>query len=339
MTPKIFLSYKSEDAVAVRMIAEQLRCQGIGVWFAEYNITMKGRLYFQELIDAAISDCDFGVCFTNDLYADSEYCRREVEQLLLRLPPENIIEIAFPRGDRTHQIFPQLSGAHFLDVPISLSNGRSVTLSVDDANRILNFISESTGTHVESCLYQEPGYSKRIEYRTRGIRYSIDLAGWSLETPGLLTKLFGWSSLGPMYKRQTPDGHAMWGRILSGPQDVWRKNIGIKTASDRGYYEEALKFAQYFFENARRQHCAGVHLLFAEGLSHPAFTTISRDARMAIMMGKQTWERLYSVVLPGRWRWSRDIEFAFYFFVRGNLETFLRSAHIMDRLVLSIRLE
>jgi len=142
-----------------------------------------------------------------------------------------------------------------------------------------------------------------------------------------------------MYERQSPDGNAMWGHLLSGKQDVSRKRIGIGTADDREYYEAALEFANSYFEGIQRQHCAGVHLLFAEGFSHAAFTTIKRGSRMALIMGRQTWMRLYSVVLSGRWWWSRDIEFAFFFFVRGSLESFLRCAHIMDRLVLSFRQE
>jgi len=339
MSQKIFMSYKSEDAVAIRMIAEQMRAQGLNVWFAEYNVGVRERIDFQRMIDTAIADCDYGVCFTNDLYASSEFCRSELRQLLCRLPSENILEIAFPRGDQTHHLFPQLSGIHFLEVPVSRVYRHSITLSLDDTNLILDFISRATGIQIAHCNYQESGYSKRLRFRSRGIRYSIDVAGWSMKEPGLLTRLRTWRSLGPMYERQSPDGNAMWGHLLSGKQDVSIKRIGIGTANDREYYEAALKSAHSYYENVQRQHCAGVHLLFAEGFSHPAFTTIKRGPGLSLLMGQQTWMRLYSVVMGGRWRWSRDIEFAFFFFVRGSLESFLRCAHILDRLVLSFRRE
>lgn len=339
MAQKIFMSYKSEDAVAVRMIAEQMRAQGLNVWFAEYNIGIRDRADFQRMIDTAIADCDYGVCFTNDLYAESEFCRDELEQLLRHLPSENILEIAFPRGAQTHRVFPQMSGTRFLEMPVSRAHDRSGALSVDDANRVLDFIAQATGIPIAPCSYREPRYSQRLRFRSHGIRYSVDVAGWSMKQPDLLTRLFAWRSLGPMYERQSPDGNAMWGHLLSGKQDVFRKKNQIGTANDREYYEEALEFASRYYEHVQGQHCAGVHLLFAEGFSHPAFTTIRRDSGMAIMMGRQTWMRLYSVVLSGRWRWSRDIEFAFFFFVRGNLDSFLRCAHIMDRLVLSFRRE
>jgi hypothetical protein len=339
MSVKIFVSYKSEDAVAVRMIAELLRSQGVGVWFAEYNISIEDRAEFQGLIDAAAAGCDYGVCFTNDLYADSEFCRREVRVLLEHLPPGRILEIAFPRGDRTHAVFPALASARSLVVPTARTENRSATLSVADANRILHFIGESVGIPLEPCAFEEPGYSKRVEDRRHGIRYSIDLAGWSLKSPDLLTKLSSWRSLGPMYERRGPDGSAMWGHLLVGPQDASVKRIAIGSASDREYYEDALRFARFFHQDILGQHCAGVHLLFAEGLSHPAFTTIQRHSGLATLMGRQVWMRLYSVVLKGAFRRSRDIEFAFFFFARGNLESFLQTAHIMDRLVLSFRRE
>lgn len=338
MSVKLFMSYKSEDAVAVRMISELLRAQGLGVWFAEYNISVEDRNRFQELIDVAASECDYGICFTNDLYADSEFCSREVNILLQHLPPQSIIEIAFPRESKTHAHFPALASAKSLIVQIARSPNRSAILQIEDANRILHFIAESIGIPLAACDYEEPGYTKRLEDCRHGIRYSLDLAGWSQKKPDLLTKLSSWRSLGLMYERQAPDGSHMWGHVLAGPQDASIKRIAMGSGSDREYYEEALKFASFFYGSIHAQHCAGVHLLFSEGVSHPAFTTIKRD-RLAIVTGQQVWMRLYSVVLAGRYRWNRDVEFAFFFFVKGNLQNFLQAAHIMDRLVLSFRRE
>lgn len=128
-----------------------------------------------------------------------------------------------------------------------------------------------------------------------------------------------------------------WLRV--GPQDIKRKKLATGEATNREYYEEALAFGQRFYHQVQRQHCIGVHLLFAEGFSHPAFTTTKSASLMAASFVGQIFTRLYSVVLPGRWPWSRDVEFAFFFFFRGALESFLRSAHVMDRLVLSFRRE
>lgn len=227
-----------------------------------------------------------------------------------------------------------------LEVPVSHNDESSRALSLQDANRILNFISKETGIRLSPCMHDGPAYGERIYARCRGIRYSIDAAGWSIKSPGLIERILNWRSLGPKYERQSPDGNAMWGYILSGKQDrgVRRWKLPLGKDDDRKYYEEALKFANAFYEN-QRQHCAGVHLLFVDGVSHPAFTTIRRDSGIAIMMGRQVWMRLYSVVLRSRWRWCRDKEFAFFFFVRGNLDAFLRCAYLMDRLVLSFRRE
>lgn len=333
MAPKIFISYKSEDAVAVRMIAEQLRAQGASVWFAEYDVTISKRAEFQVAIDTAIAECDYGLCFTNDVYAGSEYCRDELEKLLRRLPPERIVEVGLPGGDRTHGLFPTLSSSPFLEVPVTRENGHSGVLEPVAADRILGFVSETTGIPLGPCGYECPEYVKRLRYQTHGLRYSLDFAGWSMKKPGILPRLIAWRSLGPVFERYSPDGSFMWGKIMVGKMDAGVKRFAAGEVDDRAYYKAALAFADSFFANVQPQHCIGAHLVFTQGWSHPAFTTIKKGAGMAIMMGRQTWRRLYSIVVSGP---RGDMEFAFFFFVRGRLESFLRCAHIMDHLVLSL---
>ncbi|MBU1712409.1 MAG: toll/interleukin-1 receptor domain-containing protein [Proteobacteria bacterium] len=342
-----FLSYKSEDVAIVRMIAEQMRASGAKVWFAEYDIRLESRDQFMEDIESAIDNCRFGICFTNDHFTDSQYCRKEVELLLNRLGPERIVEIALPRQPLPHRLFPDLSAAMCLEVPVSQSieknlmesgQERSTMLSCRAVDSILEHIQKSTGVLLSGCDCQTAGELNRRGYRSRGVGYSLDFTGWTLERPGCLARLIGWGegdSLGPMFSRACSGGR-LWGHLIVGKQDVARKKLKIGTNDDREYYDEALKFARHYYGKIWKQNCMGVHLLFLEGFSHPAFTTLARSG-ITVVMGNAVWSRLYSVVLKGRWRWSSEKEFAFFFFFRGDLASFLRSAHIMDRLVLSFK--
>ena len=80
----IFVSYRSKNIHIVRPIAEQLMAAGLKVWFAEYEILLSGRQRFKEAINHGINNCSFGICFTNDRYAQSEHCQKESNNM--RMP-------------------------------------------------------------------------------------------------------------------------------------------------------------------------------------------------------------------------------------------------------------
>jgi hypothetical protein len=288
-----------------------------------------------ESIENAINNCQFGVCFTNDRLTTSKIARTEVELLLNHIGADKIVEIALPREPLPHRLFPELSAAMGLEVPVS-----STMLTCNVVDTILQHIQKHTGMTLCGCNCGPLGEPNRRTYRSRGVRYSLDISGWTVMPSGCLTRIIGWGggdSIGPMFSRTFPGGH-LWGHVIVGTQDIPRKKLRIGSSDDRDYYEEALKFAAHFFGNTWKQQCLGVHLIFVEDLSHPAFTTLARSG-MAVIMGNPVWSRLYSVVLKGRWEQSRDLEFAFFFFFRGDLKSFLRSAHVMDRLVLSFNRE
>jgi hypothetical protein len=158
-----------------------------------------------------------------------------------------------------------------------------------------------------------------------------------LNKPSLWLKLYTWGQARTRYERTLPDGARIWGHLMVGKQDVSRAPpLHVGDSDDRDYYEAALAFASSYYAQ-HGQHCLGTHLLFANGYSHPAFTTVQRHATPAFLRGADVFMRLYSIVLPGRRPGSRNIEYAFFFFFRGHFFTFERHAHLMDRLVLSLR--
>ena len=130
---RIFISYKSEDANLVRAVAEYLIVAGVNTWFNEYEVRLDiyddfDRDIYQKL-DEAVSTCTHGVVFTNNRWAMSEYCRKEMESMLRCIQHENILEICFPNEHMPHQIFNDLERINSLS---GLSDAYLI------ANEILN---------------------------------------------------------------------------------------------------------------------------------------------------------------------------------------------------------
>jgi tetratricopeptide (TPR) repeat protein len=90
-----FLSYKSDDANVVRRVAERLIAGGFRVWFAEYEVMLQNYDAFAEAIRKGTENSAFGLFFTSQKYAASEWCKQEVDWLRQRLArtPEHLIEI------------------------------------------------------------------------------------------------------------------------------------------------------------------------------------------------------------------------------------------------------
>lgn len=309
----VFLSYKTEDVTVVRQIAEQLIARDIAVWFAEYAIPIGERSTFQESIDAGIRGSKYGVCFTNNRYADSPYCRRELQQLLDPTTggSKRVIEFRFPTEARPHKVFPQLASAYSVEY-------EGVEHSVRLITSALNMPSLMSSTSHE--IAPNP---RAFEYRGR--EYRLDFAGWESVDSKHANRRWGPDVRGPRFSTVC-GGNPMWGHVLVGPQDVSRSSIAIGTLDDRRYYEEALRFADAFFRSVWQQKMVGVHLIFAGGFSHMALTTLFKAG---------IWSRIYSVVLPFPGE-PADVEFAFFFF-KGSFRQFCENAYRMDRMVESIR--
>ena len=71
--PNVFVSYKSEDANVVRSIVEQLKANGISVWFTEYEVLLHNYEQFQIEIEEGVGRADYYLLFTNNRWARSKY--------------------------------------------------------------------------------------------------------------------------------------------------------------------------------------------------------------------------------------------------------------------------
>jgi len=84
---------------------------GLRVWFAEYEVRLSKRDRFDKALAHELPHCSWGVCLTNDRYADSENCQKELQMLLNRGGPDKIVEIRCPNQPLTHSRFPGLKSA------------------------------------------------------------------------------------------------------------------------------------------------------------------------------------------------------------------------------------
>ncbi len=304
-----FISYKSDDAMQVRPLVEHLLAGGIKVWFAEYTIRLDGRAAFEQAIASGIAHSRYGLCFTNDRYIQSVYCRDELVRLLdpANCGPGQVIEIAFPPEALPHQHYPQLDTVHTIHYE-------------NDPSSLLTRLAGITGLPVNPDFPQPSASTayRTFDYDAR--QYRLDLAGWMLREEGSPVKPGG-EAVGPVIERNCGSyairGYLHLGTSIAFPRAQYK-------GDDRENYEYGVQFARVHFAAFPGQ-CIGVHLFFLHGLSHIALTTRST-------MG---FIRTYSVIipLPGT---SQYVEFLFDFYLRSPFEVFCQNTHWMDRVVQSL---
>lgn len=312
----VFLSYKSEDVHMVRRIAETLIANRYAVWFAEYQVLLQNYNSFQEAINIGIESCRYGLCFTNDRYIESQYCRHEIEQLLdpLACGPDNIIEIMMPYEPRTHELYPDLLHVHSLEHKF--------------IEETLSHIEKKTRLPINYNIRSDTsGKEDRRHFDNGRERYSLDIQGWDVSEHKYLPSTGG-DIEGPKLSRQCKD-FRMWGNLIIGNQvdnpRAWGKNL-----DDRECYKYAMDFAKHYFYKRwwwrLIERPVGLHIFFSHGFSHIGFTAKNCFS---------VWTRRYSVIVHHP-KTDNTLEFAFIFFFQGPFTEFCRYAYLMDDLVESL---
>lgn len=314
----VFLSYKSEDVHLVRRIAEALLANQYTVWFAEYQVLLQNYDQFQGVIDSGIRASCHGICFTNDRYVDSPYCRREIEQLLApnNCGPNKILEIMLPHEAGPHDRYPDLS--------------RALSIEHRFIHETLLQIGKMTGKPVQTTVppaKSEPEVRRTFDNGRES--YSLAVQGWEVSERTYLPSTGG-DLEGSKVSRVCGD-FAMWANLIVGDQ-VDNPRAWGTTLDDRKCYKYAIDFGRhYFFKRwwwRFVEKPVGLHLFFSHGFSHIGFTSKNWF---------NVWTRRYSVILPHP-RTRKPLEFAFIFFFRGPFAEFCRYAYLMDELVESLRL-
>ncbi len=282
---EVFLSYKSENANLVRVVAEKLIARGARVWFAEYNVLTGNYHDFQGEIDRGIDESAFGVIFSNNQWADSPYCRLEIDRLLSRLPKERILEIAVPREAGPLEALPVLR-----EVPSLIYDG--------DADKVVEFLAREAGLSLAPPPAPSHANDSAVRiFGSAGLELTLmpdvfrtykefgrpregqpgsgieDLRAWLKgNVAGLETDLFVYAWGDSTTLSELPDAP-------SGPLD------------DREAYRRLISYAGNWL--ARNQfNDVGLHLFFHLQQSHYAMTYIYPSPRFP---GTETWERRYVI--------------------------------------------
>jgi hypothetical protein len=307
----LFISYKSEDVTVVRAVVDQLIGSGLRVWFAEYQILLQNYDRFQEALDTGLRNCASAVVFTNNRYANSEYCQHELRVLLDRLPPESILEIMIPREELPHTHSPLLA--------------YSPSYEGGHVDGILAFIASATGLPVQSAPVAAPDSvpSDHGRLACLGKPFGLNTAGWEVTQLG---KLDGsGSTAGLAMRRRDAEGHGATVNLYCGgglDRPVQRTEGGDDRQVYRGLRSVAGQYLRLFPSFRLR----GLHLFYQAGFSHMALT---------IFTGL-FWTRKYSIILPS-YAQDESVEFVFDFGFLGGFLAFCRAVPLMDELVKSLR--
>ncbi|MBI3821160.1 MAG: toll/interleukin-1 receptor domain-containing protein [Planctomycetes bacterium] len=312
----IFFSYKSEDIQFVRPVAELLMAAGVRVWIAEYAILLIGREEFQKAIDAAISNSRHAVVFTRPSYFRSPHCTRELELVSDRLlDVGKILHVQIQGYNETPNVLMALPAEDRLEV--RAEPGRDHAALRQTCEFILSRLPLGSANIPWILEIPEP---KSRSFKIGKWSFAIDLAGWKVDPLPFLG--------GQSFERWI-DGYRLVGDVTPGKERITKRAASrtqIMPVDDRQCFESTMKFARSYL----RLKCAklvGVHLLYQNKLSHLGLTYWLRSG----------WIRRYSIVFRDPTDFQNDVEFAFTFTYFGPFSEFCKCAHMLDRVVRSLR--
>ena len=306
----IFVSYKSEDVALARRIADAFIAAGWNVWFAEYRILLDRRAQFLPMFGIGAIESRYGLVITNDRWAESKHCSREVRLLLSTKTPEEVLEVRAPGQPLPHQRFPKLA--------------QCPALETTDVNKILNFVAGQTD--LPACPDHQlpltpPASQARFQTYFDGRPCSIEVGHWDLFGDPASLSGVAWR-----YKH-LPTG-VLEGKVVISPMDA--EQIAIEKRWGLG---EAFMFdvmAHHARKTMKRQkgRARGVHLFFYQGRPQMGLTHWGGDF--------PAWHRN---ILLDVWNSAanRAANFHFLFRFQGSFRDYCRHSHVMDELALSLQ--
>ena len=253
----IFISYKSEDYKLARKIAEGLIVSGQKVWFAEYRVLDTNWEDFLASIKKGINESVFGICITNNKYLNSDHCMMELEHLINKLGPDNLIEIKNPGSPEIYQSVPLLRNANkieYIDI-------RNVFKYFEEIGLIRNIPKR----YLDNLI--KPQRVKNLKYLDWGI--SFDSSNWQLVSSGENKK---------RYLRNV-EGVTLYlyvERYILINNDQQEELFRSEGRNDRENFMINLKLIKRFRRRMRffltGIKLFGAHLFIVKGYSHLAFT-------------------------------------------------------------------
>jgi len=333
-----FCSYRSSCTSTVRFLVEQAIARGAKPWFAEYEILVSGRRFFQELINVGIVSSKRVICCTNSSYAQSDYCRIEAMQVL-RIPGKkagDILNLQMPDDDNEMSNAMQKYGckAH------ALKENR-----LEPAwGEICQFL------HLPASTLPTNRTVNPIELKAdnRSFQLVTDPEWVIRDTHQGINKL---NTVVATFRRQV-GSICIDGNLTVGP---WTIELPANAEMrDRDLFEAIIKEANKYWNQKQGKiyYTRGVHVIHIPALcsetgalvAHPAFTYLDtgRDDYEGrnVPIEKCTWHRKYSIRVAPPYMPTK-VEFCFDFDFKGiahdDFKTFCRHAYLMDDLVRGLR--
>ncbi|MCB9285387.1 MAG: toll/interleukin-1 receptor domain-containing protein [Lewinellaceae bacterium] len=338
----IFISYKSNYSNLVRNISEILYSAGNPVWFAEHFIMLENYKDFLEAIDAGIDRSEAAIFFTNEMWANSDWCQYEKNKLTDKLSPENIIEInLLPPNEKSS--FPYISGtANYLSLPVN-----EQTPSVSELNSIIYFISERLGIGI-SDNYPVKGLPNRTLLPNMGVEIDLGEFKASLSENALKTR----NILDPWLVYRAKINHTDIGlTIFSSPFNSPLHDLSESIEDDfdsLSTYKSYMDYARGWLKKFDADNTSstnsklfadGLHLFFKDNRSHFCLTYHS-EVRLDNLY--TMWERRYVIPTKGKVeKESGEVSLLFHAKLTGSYEaqkkTFWKFSYYFDSIVQSFR--
>ncbi|MDQ2974750.1 MAG: toll/interleukin-1 receptor domain-containing protein [Acidobacteriota bacterium] len=295
----IFLSYKSEDANLVRLVAEYLIASGLDVWFNEYRILPDDYDRFDQMIDDGLRQATHAVVFTNNRWSRAEWCRYEMDGLLSAISDHRrIVEVGIPHEDEPRETYPAL-----LAQPPIIFQGNPRAPAMREVHRVVAEIAQRFGF---PFTLPEPavGASSSVWLPRFGV--SFNPSSFSL-WPGRTLRFWSIAVLSPNINLVSAFRTLVFRRMVDGVPIsfdvyVWNYESPIHSFSideegvsdDRAVQKSYLRYAQKWISTDRGAFgtvtwkAEGLHLAFVEGRSHFGLTYSSH-------LG---WDRRYAIRIP-----------------------------------------
>jgi hypothetical protein len=307
----IFISYKSEDAEVVRKITERLMSSGINVWFAEHEILLTNRWFFQWHINKGIKLSKYVLAFTSDDHAKSRHCNKEINLSLKYQGTDNVIEIVMHEGDLTHKKFPEFKKCSAIKFD-------------DNIDAITEFIQQKTGLEIKplaAAIKKVDDDYYGADYL--GSRYMVNIKEWSFkESNSDGVHLFE-------YKNFAGKGALLMNFFAR--RDDERRSLHNQSVDDRELYYKLLIFARKYFIKDMPATPVGVHLFFYKNLSQLGLTYWVK--------GKYPfWSRKYSIIAePSTYSFPVEVAFTFSLMSTASYSEFCHYTQVMEETAKSLR--
>ena len=292
----IFISYKSENVNLVRSITERLIFSGVNVWFAEYRVHLRKYdefvVEFDREIQTAISNCTQAIIFTNNSWADSDYCKKEMRGLIKRIGTKDILEVAIPVESKPHKEYPGLD-----DNQAIIFSGNCKNPKWSDLEELAQEIGNKIGIDVKRLADVHIEDSEEVY----APRYGLSLRPGPLELmPGLTERLIPadtrlFRSLcfrGKIQEREV----TLW--LFFEPLKSPTARISrsqMENRDDRQRYNDYRKFALNWIETEEKNghiiNEKGLHIIFINKKSQMIMTF--KDEVESIRL----WERRYVITI------------------------------------------